>query len=320
MFKVLFFVILAVFSLSVLNCSKPVEKVEPAAKIEEKPAVDCSMFIPPWKDEYWESWGKAHPAEFEAWYGEIIPKMSKITADDIKACSHLDNVFIGFSKLSSLEVFSGMKQLRKLDMRFSPSITDLTPLKDLENLEFLSVWKTAVTDLSPVADLPKLKIIDAKMTDISDISMLNRMKSLGSIDLLMTKVSDISIFKEITTIEEVLLCSTAVTDISVVYPLAEKITYLDLCNTKFSDFKALKKFKNLERLKLWGLPVKDASLFSEMENLYELDLWKTQITDLRPLYKLKKLKRLVVVDLKVDQKQLEQIKKNNPGIEIVEKL
>jgi len=302
------------------GCRKNVEKEQSVQKVDEKPAVDCSMFIPPWKDEFWEAWGRANTAEFEAWYTEIIPKMSKITEADIKACSHLDNIFIGFSKIDSLEVFKDMKHLRKLDMRFCPEIKDLTPLKGLANLEFLSIWKTGVTDLTPIVELPKLKAIDAKMAGITDISMLSKMKSLESIDLLMTQVENISVFKDMKTIKELLLCSTPVTDISSVYHFADQITYLDLCNTKFADFNALKKFKNLQRLKLWGLAVKDASLFSEMENLWELDLWNTQINDVEPLFKLRKLKRLVIVDLKINQSQLDEIRKNNPGIEIVEKL
>ena len=319
-FKKVAIIFLLIVSALVSGCKKNVETTEAKKKVEEKPAVDCSMFVPPWKDEFWESWGKANPAEFEAWYGEIIPKMSKITEAEIKACSHLDNIFIGFSKISSLEVFKDMKQLRKLDVRFCPEIKDLVPLKGLENLEFLSIWKTGVTDLTPIVELPKLKVIDAKMTEISDVSMLNKMKSLESIDLLMTKVSDIEVYKDMKTLKEILLCSTAVTDISMIYPIAQQITYLDLCNTKFTDFNALKKFKNLQRLKLWGLAIKEASLFSEMEDLWELDLWNTQITDLKPILKLRKLKKLVVVDLKIDKSQLDEIRKNNPGIEIVEKL
>lgn len=314
---IIFFILTAVL---ISGCKKNVEMAETEKKVEEKAVVDCSMFVPPWKDEFWEAWGKANTAEFEAWYGEIIPKMSKITEADIKACGHLDNIFIGFSKINSLEVFKDMKHLRKLDMRFCPEINDLTPLKGLDNLEFLSIWKTGVTDLTPIVELPKLKVIDAKMTEISDVSMLNKMKSLESIDLLMTKVSDIEVYKDMKTLKEILLCSTAVTDISMIYPIAQQITYLDLCNTKFTDFNALKKFKNLERLKLWGLAIKDASLFSEMEDLWELDLWNTQITDLKPIFKLRKLKKLVVVDLKINQIQLDEIEKNNPGIEIVEKL
>ncbi|MGI6393763.1 MAG: leucine-rich repeat domain-containing protein [bacterium] len=301
-------------------CKKQEKAPEITEKNSQKETVDCSMFSPPWGEEFWESWGKANPDKFESWYNEIIPKMSKVTEEDIKKCSHLDNFFVGFSKIESLEVFKEMKHLRKLDLRFSTEIKDLTPLKGLENLEFLSIWKTGVTDLTPIAGLPKLKAIDAKMAEITDVSMVDKMKSLESIDLLMTKVSDVSVFGNMPTLKEVLVCSAPVTDISMVYPIAEQITYLDLCNTKFSDFEALKRFKNLERLKLWGLPIKDASLFSEMENLWELDLWNTQIEDLSPIFNLKKLKRLVVIDLKIEKSQFEEIKKNNPEIEIVEKL
>ncbi len=304
--------------LSFAGCKKWWQSSEAVTEAESKQDVDCSIFTPPWKDEYWESWGKANPDQFEDWYVEIIPIMSKVTEDDIRACSHLDNFFLGFSNITTLEPFKNMKHLRKLDLRFSPEIKDLSPLKDLVNLEFLSIWRTGVTDLAPISKLPALQKLDAKMTGISDISMLKTLESLEYLDLLQTKVTDISVLKEIDTIKEIVLCDTKINDISAIYPKAEQMTYIDLCKTPFTDFEALRKFKNLERLKLWGLPIKDASLFSEMKNLWELDLWKTEISDLSPLFNLKNLKRLVIVDLDVDEQQLDILRKNNPGIEIVE--
>jgi hypothetical protein len=316
----LIFVAAVFMTVSFSGCKKSADKNEATSKIEQKPVVECSIFIPPWGEEFWEDWGRKNGEKFEAWYTDIIPKMSKVTENDIKACSHLDNMFVGFSKLTSLEVFSDMKHLRKLDLRFSPDIKDLTPLKGLENLEFLSIWKTAVTDLTPLSDLPKLKFIDAKMTGITDISMIGKIKSLEAIDLLMTKVEDVSVLKDVQNLKDVLLCSTPVSDISSIYSKAEQISYIDICNVKFTDFEKIRMFKNLRRLKVWGLPIEDASIFSGMEDLWELDLWSTKITDLSPIYNLRNLKRLVIIDLKIDPKQLDEIKKNNPGIEIVEKL
>ena len=307
-------------SVSFISCKKENAGKEPKVEIKVENKFDCGVFTPPWGYGYWEDWGKANPDKFEPWYVSIIPKMAKVTGDDIEACSHLDNFFIGFSKFKTLEAFSRMTHLKMLDMRFSQEIKDLKPISNLKNLEYLNIWKTGVTDITPIVKLPKLKRIDAKMTAIEDISLLKEMKQLESIDLLQTKVKDISVFKDLPNLKEVLLCSTEVKDISVVYPIAEQITYIDLCNTKFTDFENLRKFKNLQRLKVWGLPITDASLFSEMKDLYELDLWNTKITDLSPLFKLRKLKRLVVVGLKIDEKQIETIKKNNPGVDIVKKL
>jgi len=311
--------LLILLAVSFYGCKKFRQSSDAAAEVEQKHEVDCSMFVPPWEDEFWESWGKENPDKFEDWYVEIIPKMSKVTLDDIKACSHLDNFFLGFSNIDTLEPFAKMKQLRKLDLRFSPEIKDLTPLQGLDKLEFLSIWKTAVTDLNPISKLPVLKTIDAKMTAITDLTPLKTLSSLESIDLLQSKATDIDVLKELPNLKEVVLCSMPIEDISVLYPKAEQLSYLDLCNTKFTDFEALEKFKNLERLKLWGLPIEDASLFSGMENLWELDLWNTKISDLSPIFNLKNLKRLVIVNLKIDQKQLDTLKENNPGIEIVEK-
>ncbi len=316
---------------STVSCQKakdnpPVKQENKPAEVEKKAAVNtaekkepvkCSVFYPPWGDEFWESWGKAHPEEFEKWYGVTVPVMSRVTVDDIKRCGDMENVFIGFTKIDSLDVFANMTKLKKLDMRFASNIKDLSPLKGLNNLEYLNIWKTAVTDLSPIISLPNLKTIDAKMTSISDVSSLNDMQILESIDLLQTKVSDIKAFANLTNIKEVLLCSTDVKDLTPVYSRAEQVTYLDLCNTGFTDFNILRKFKNLQRLKLWGVKISDLSVLSDMKELYELDLWNTSVTTLKPLYKLKNLKRLVIAGLTIDPAEVDVIKKNNPDVKIV---
>ncbi|MFO7736463.1 MAG: hypothetical protein R6W70_09670 [bacterium] len=276
----------------------------------------CDIFMPPWGDEYWESWGKENPREFELWYGSIVPKMKKVTVEDIKKCGHLENIFVGFSKIEDLSVFSEMKHLKKLDMRFAVNIKDVSPLSGLKNLEYLNIWKTAVKDFSPLKNLSSLKRFDAKMTPVTDVSPLAEIKTLEAVDFLQTDVSDVSSLSKLSNLKELVLCSTKVKDISMFYPMAEQFTYLDLCNTEFRDFEKLKLFSNLRRLKLWGLPIKDASLFSEMKDLWELDLWNTKITDISPLYGLENLERLVLKELDVPEKQVKKIKKKIPGIKV----
>ncbi|MCK5809104.1 hypothetical protein KAH37_08985 [bacterium] len=314
--------VVAVFALMfAYGCKKQESVAEKAApKIEVKKTVipeECKKFIPPWGEEYWETWGKANGAEFEKWYGSIIPQMMKVNTFDDKKCGMLENVFIGFSKITDLTPFSKMKNLRKLDMRFAAGISDLTPLSHSDKLEFLSIWKTAVTDFTPISHLPNLKRIDAKMTEIVDVTPLKSLTSLKSVDLLQTKVTDVSALASLPNIHEVLVCSTAIADISAFYPIAQRITYLDLCNTTFRDFKSLPLFTNLTMIKLWGVPLTDMKYLSGMKNLEYLDLWNAGVTDISPLFGLKKLSYLVLKGCKVPQKQIEELKKRNKSIIIV---
>ncbi|HOW50923.1 MAG TPA: leucine-rich repeat domain-containing protein [bacterium] len=313
--------IMMVLMLSLLGCTKdqpPVVQSAPAPVKEQTPPADCNRFVPPWGDEYWEDWGKAHGEEFEKWYIVTMGAMKDLTAADIEKCAHLDNFFVGFSKLDTLTPFAKMPNLRKLDLRFSAGIKDLTPLAGLKNLEELTIWGTGVTDLSPVKDLPKLRRIDAKMTQISDLKPVAAMKNLFALDVLMAPVADITPLADHPALAEVVLCSTKVPDVAPLYGYAERVTYLDLCNTLIPDVTVLTKFKNAQKLKLWGLKIKDASIFSGMADLRYLDLRNTPVASLKPLEKLEKLQTVIVAETKVSKKEIARFKKIRPTVELVE--
>lgn len=314
-------VLLMVLMLSLLGCTKgqpSVVQVEPAPAKEQTPPADCKKFMPPWGDEYWEDWGKAHGEEFEKWYPVTMGAMKNVTVADIEKCAHLDNFFVGFSKLDTLEPFAKMPHLRKLDLRFSAGIKDLTPLSKLENLEELTIWGTGVTDLNPIKHLPKLRRIDAKMTRISDLKPVAEMKNLFALDVLQAPVVDITPLAGHPALHEVVLCSTKVPDITPLYDYAERITYLDLCNTGYATPKELARFENAQKLKLWGLKIKDAAVFSGMADLRYLDLRNTPVASLKPLEKLEKLETLIVAETKVSKKEIARFKKLRPAVNVVE--
>ncbi len=315
------FILFPILLIALFGCTKeqpPVVQTESTPAKESVPPVDCRKFMPPWGDEYWEDWGKAHGEQFEKWYMATMPVMKNITVADIEKCAHLDNIFVGFSKLDTLAPFAKMPNLRKLDLRFSAGIKDLTPLSGLKDLEELTIWGTGVTDLTPLKDLPKLRRIDAKMTQISDLKPVAAMKSLFALDVLMAPVTDIAPLADHPALAEVVLCSTKVPDVAPLYGYAERITYLDLCNTLIPDVTILKKFKNAQKLKLWGLPIKDAKLFSEMKDLRYLDLRNTPVSSLKPLEKLEKIETLIVAETKVSKKEIARFKKLRPAVNVVE--
>jgi Leucine-rich repeat (LRR) protein len=277
----------------------------------------CSVFVPPWGEKHWETWGRKHPKKFELWYGKIRLQLRKADLSILPQCTHITSLFLGFSPIRDLSPLQKLTQLKKLDLRFARKVNDLSPLQKLSQLEYLNIWKTGVTDLTPIAKLPRLKRIDAKMTRIQDISPLKTLRSLESIDLLRTPVKEIKVFAHLPNLREVRICTTQVTRLDPIYPKAEQITYLDLCNTKFRRFRHLKKFKNLRALKLWGLPLRNARLFRQMKHLEVLDLWNTKVRDIRPLYSLKKLKKLVLIGLKVPPHQIKKIKQRIPGLKVI---
>jgi len=277
----------------------------------------CEQFRPPWGDEVWENWWRRNPEAGEKWFTETPERMKSVDFQRIAKCTHIENMLVAFAPLKDLKPFEKLTALKRLDIRFAMGVSDLTPLSGLHNLEFLGLWGTSVSDLSPLIGLDSLKEINARMTKISDLKPLLKMKSITTIDLLKAPVSDISPLAQIPRITEIMTCSTLINDLSPLYPVAERITYLDLCNVPFRDFAELKRFKNLKTIKLWGLPLGSLDILSELRQLEYIDLTGAVYDSLTPLEKLPALKKVDIIGNKVNDAELESLKKKLPELEVV---
>lgn len=299
----------------------PVVKKIQESSLQESPSPDiiekCKLFIPPWGEQDWSEWWRQNPDKGEKWFAETPNKMKSVDLSIIPECTHLTNMFVGFAPLKDLKLFAGLTRLKRLDIRYALELTDIGPLANLKNLEYLSIWSTSVSDLSPLVGLDKLREINARMTKITDLTPLTKMKSFERIDLLRTPVKDIRTLAEIPAVTDILLCTTEVEDISPLYLVAERITHLDLCNTPFQDLKALKKFENVKILKLWGKKLGDLGFISGMSKLEELDLSDATFKSLKPLYGLKKLKKLWLLNVRYDPGELKALRRAVPALELV---
>ena len=68
-------------------------------------------------------------------------------------------------------------------------VTDLSPLKDLTNLERLDLEDTQVSDLSPLEGLTNLKALVLDQTQVTDLSSLKGLTNLKWVILEGTPVS-----------------------------------------------------------------------------------------------------------------------------------
>ncbi len=303
--------------------AKPAEK--PATKADAAP-VDaellkaCKAFEPPWGTQDWSQWWTENPDAGEAWFAEASKKGKELDFKLLARCTHLDNIFLGWSELEDLSVLAPLVNTKRLDLRFSGKIKDLTPLQALTNLEYLNIWGAAVTDLSPLIPLAKLREVNARMIPLTDLSPVPKMPAIEILDLLRTPVVDISPLAANPRIKQIMTCSTQVKDLSPLYPVVDRITYLDLCNVPFRDFKELTRFKNLTVLKLWGLPIGDLGILSGMTKMEELDLSGATFTSLKPLLAMKHLKKLDLINTKIKDAELAELKKALPELKATTEL
>ena len=82
--------------------------------------------------------------------------------------------------------------LEVLLLHNNKELSDLSPLKDLQNLQELRVYSTQVSDLSPLKVLLNLQLLSVWSTKVSDLSPLKGLQNLHRLDVSSTKVSDLS--------------------------------------------------------------------------------------------------------------------------------
>jgi hypothetical protein len=158
------------------------------------------------------------------------------------------------------------------------AMSDLTPIKELINLQKLDLSGTKVSDLTPIKELTDLQRLDLSRTSVSDLTPLKELKGLQSLFLVGTKVSDLTPLKEITGLQSLVLMDTAVSDLTPIKELTG-LQLLDLSDTKVSDLTPLKELKNLQVLWLDSTAVSDLTPLKELKGLAVLNLYGTKVSD-----------------------------------------
>lgn len=130
--------------------------------------------------------------------------------------------------------------------------TDISPLANLSNLEYLLLSETQVSDLTPLAQLTELKYLDLWETPVNDLSPLASLTKLETLYLNGTQVSDLSPLEDLTELEVLGLSDSAIQKL----PAMDRLTNLkevDLRGTCVSneDVVTLRKVLPYCRFHLW---------------------------------------------------------------------
>ena len=174
----------------------------------------------------------------------------------------------GFSKLigSPIHAFE-MESLTWIDGRNS-NIINLTGLEFATNLTWISlgsvqvgtVWvnSNSITDISPLAGLTNLDWISLTRTGITDISPLSGLTNLTGLYLGANSITDISALSGLTNLTGLYLWGNSISDISALSGLTN-LTDLDLEGNSISDITVLSGLTNLEWLTLEDNSIQDTS-------------------------------------------------------------
>lgn len=192
----------------------------------------------------------------------------------------LDLSYCGLTKLP--ETLLELTWLEELILYGNGNLHDLSLLKDLANLQLLSVSETQVSDLSPLKGLANLYHLNVSKTQVSDLLPLKDLANLKHLYVSETQVSDLSPLKNLANLQHLYVFSTQVSDLSPLKNLAN-LQQLYVFSTGVSILSHLKDLVNLQQLYVSYTGVSDLSPLKDLTNLQHLDVSGTQVSDLLPL-------------------------------------
>lgn len=111
-------------------------------------------------------------------------------ADILKYCTDLEYLDIGHNQLTDLSFLSNMKHLKVLIAAISYNITDISPVANCTELEYLELFSNRIVDVTPLANLTNLKHLNICNNRIVDASPLYSLQNLERLWIANNPLSD----------------------------------------------------------------------------------------------------------------------------------
>lgn len=202
---------------------------------------------------------------------------------------HLESLSIARQPSLSNNAFAGasnLTQLRNLTLAYA-QVSDLTPIAGAMHLQGLSIDATPIKQVPPLGEMNALSEVFLHQTALKDIDFLAGARNLYSVYVGYSPVIDVSGLQGIETLFYLNFPGTDVAEQTEAFiATAESLPalrYLDVSNTKFSDYSVFGQFDQLIGFFAEGNNIADISFVAEMSNLGILWMSDNQITDLSPL-------------------------------------
>ena len=173
------------------------------------------------------------------------------------------------------------------------SITDLSDLAQMTNLEELALCNQRIEDISGLKDLP-LKELYLSKNMITDFSVIQSLIDLDILCILENPAVDLSPLRDCGNISQLNIQGMHLTDIDFLKNM--NLNYLDMNNAEVENgiFEPLTEMKNLDTLCMCNVNEAAAETLSKMSTLKSLVMWggETSLEDLKPLKGMDELESL----------------------------
>lgn len=118
------------------------------------------------------------------------PGISDISQLDGLKNTNLKDLWISHSSISDISFISSLKNLENLHISYT-NVEDISPLRSLTNLKYLSFCRN-VKDISPIADLTGLESLSFDYYNSDCVNTLSKLTNLKHLEVYIIENNDIS--------------------------------------------------------------------------------------------------------------------------------
>ncbi|WP_045217042.1 leucine-rich repeat domain-containing protein [Desulfonatronovibrio magnus] len=228
----------------------------------------------------------------------LVLNASQLDITDLTGLEYavnLNQLYLNNNNVSNLSALAELESLTHLHL-WNNNISDssLSDLSKLESLTFLHLGSNiSISDVSALGNLLNLQELHLSFNNISNISALTNLASLHTLNLWGNNISDISALSSLENLHSIQLGDNNIVDISALAQLAS-LHSLYLRGNDIREISYLSNLENLNLLDLSANQISNISHLSGLNSLVYLNLENNNISDISPLSGLTELKDLFI--------------------------
>jgi len=226
---------------------------------------------------------------------------------------HLKNLSIevGGFEITDLSGLARLPNLVSLVLDYCCTANDISVLKNLTQLTYLSINNAGITNIEALSELTLLESLFLPGNKISNIGALRNHTRLVSLNLSGNGINNIDALKNHTGLITVNFSGNKLVDISAL-AASRQLKNLGIEHNQLSDISCLRDLKNLEYLGFAHNKVENVDFLASLDNLKNLSFSGNPVKNIPGLSQVNSLTHLFMTDTPIQD--LEAIK-NNLGLQ-----
>lgn len=267
---------LGIFGYTVGGVIEPITFADPAIEAQVRADLGIAAEDTVYSDDLWTITTFAVPVEAE-------------TYTDLARMIYLKDLTILQAKEDQLSCLSFLQELESLLITgCTPSKEVLTTIASMEHLKSLTLAQGSISDISPLVNAHDLEYLDLSYNSIGDVTAISALPNLKTLYLAHNALTDLSVLNTLTSLERLNVSYNSLTSIA---PISANLALTELRagNNLIVSLGALNNLPNLKVLDVGHNYLTDITVVGGCTELTELDISNNNLTDITALAPLMKL-------------------------------